>query len=145
MRLALTLVSVLFITVSLGAQTPAQKRARPAPPRAAPPGLRQPASLEDDKRAIAALHDADLKANMAYDVDALAALWTEDVVVMPPNHAAIAGKEANRAFLQQGKAEMDKLEILSYDTEWQEVQITGDLAVEWGTISGRLRPNTAAS
>src|SRR5438477_109666 len=115
MRFALAFASVLLIAVSLGAQTPAQKRAR-----AAPPGLRQPASLEDDKRAIAALHDADLKANLAYDVDALAALWTEDVVVMPPNHAAIVGKEANLAFLQQGKVEMDKFEILSYDTEWQE-------------------------
>src|SRR4051812_11964157 len=123
------------------AQTSTPKRpATSAQHRSAPPKRPAPAVPEDDKKAIQELHDRDIKASMEFDVEALADIWTQDIVSMPPGQPPVVGKEANRALLLKSQAEMAKMEILGYNEEWQEVQLLGENAVEWGTISGRLRP-----
>lgn len=53
---------------------------------------------DKDRAAIRAVQDAWLKAAGVRDTKALAALYNEDAVLMPPNSAAITGREAIAAF-----------------------------------------------
>jgi uncharacterized protein (TIGR02246 family) len=140
MKARLALIAIAALIAAASAQTAKPARRTPAAKKTAPPTqVRE--TPEQERQAIKYLHDADIKASLAYDVEALAALWTDDIVAIPPNHAPIVGREANREFLRAGEKEMARMEILGYGEDWQEVNVIGDTAVEWGTISGRLRPN----
>ena len=139
----------LLCSLLLGAVGLAQA-AKPAPPptlsKQARAKARQQQQLvpqntpEEDLQMIRALESQDIKARMAFDVDSLTALWSDDIVSMPPNHAPIEGYDANRAYLQQQADDMKKMDILDYNQQWQEVLVFGDTAAEWGTISGRIKP-----
>jgi ketosteroid isomerase-like protein len=96
-----------------------------------------------DLRAIEDLHRRDIAANKAFDVEALAALWTDDVVNMPPATPPIVGKKANRDLLLAAEAQAKQLDILEYDQEWSEVQIVGDYAYEWGVFRSTIKLKTA--
>ncbi|HZQ92862.1 MAG TPA: nuclear transport factor 2 family protein [Terriglobales bacterium] len=145
MKRRFTLIAILVIGAIATAQTARTQRRTPAARRSAPPPTQVRETPEQDKLAIKYLHDADIKASLAYDVDALSALWTDDIVAIPPNHAPITGRVANLEFLRAGEKEMDRMEVLGYSEDWQEVNVLGDTAVEWGTISGRLRPIEAGA
>jgi len=128
---------MLFLWVSLlgATELPAQhQRKRPTPPAAA---------VADNRKAIEELHRRDIAATLAYDVEALASLWTDDMVSLPPGHPPIVGREANRAFLDKGRQESARYDILSYTQQWQEVREVGEYAFEWGTISTRTREVTS--
>jgi uncharacterized protein (TIGR02246 family) len=95
-----------------------------------------------DLRAIEELHKRDVAANKAYDVEALAALWTDDVVNMPPASPPVVGKKANRELLEAAAPQAKLLDI-DYTQQWQEIQILGDYAYEWGIFRSAVKPKTA--
>jgi len=97
-----------------------------------------------DLRAIEDLHRRDVAANKAYDVEALAALWTDDVVTMPPAMAPVVGKRANRELLASVEPQAKMLDILDYVQEWQEIQVLGDYAYEWGIFRSTVKPRNSA-
>src|ERR1035438_2857206 len=97
-----------------------------------------------DLRAIEELHRRDVAANKAYDVEALTALWTDDVVTMPPAMAPVVGKKANRELLAAVEAQAKMLDILDYVQEWREIQVLGDYAYEWGIFRSAVRPKNSA-
>jgi ketosteroid isomerase-like protein len=95
-----------------------------------------------DLKAIEDLHRRDVAANKAYDVEALAALWTDDVVTMPPAMAPIVGKKANRDLLESASAQAKLVDIVEYTQQWQEIQILGDYAYEWGIFRSAVKAKT---
>jgi uncharacterized protein (TIGR02246 family) len=94
-----------------------------------------------DDNALAGIEDLrrkDIAASLRYDVAALAALTTEDVVMLPPGGPPMRGREAVRTGLDRSKATAD--EVLEYREDFEETLVFGEYAVEWGWISGTERP-----
>ncbi len=96
--------------------------------------------LARDWKAIETLHQRDIAATKAYDVDALASLWTEDIVALPPGAAPVVGKEANRKLLESSRAASAQFETLEYEQDWQEIRVVHDFAWERGVFTGAVRP-----
>lgn len=96
-----------------------------------------------DLKAIEELHRKDIAANKAYDVEALAALWTEDVVTMPPSTTPVVGKKANIELLKAVEEQAKLVTIMEYEQKWEEVQILGDYAYEWGIFRSIVKLKTA--
>ena len=97
-----------------------------------------------DREGIAELQKREIAAGMAFDVNALLELWTEDGVLLPPRHEPIIGKAALRRFLEEKKDRYANHDMLAYDQEWNEVMVIGNYAYEWGTVSFRMKPPTGS-
>lgn len=95
-------------------------------------------SEEEAMRGIEALRRRDETASKAYDVKALAALWTEDPVALPPGGPVMRGPEL-RAQLGRMAAAARSTEVLEYREVFEETLVFGDTAVEWGRIEGSER------
>lgn len=94
---------------------------------------------ERDRQAIDDLHRRDMKAAVAGDLDALRDLIDDEAVMLPPGEKLQWGAaEIDAAFAKMKKAPRTH-EVLEYQLEFEEVQILGDIAVEWGTIRGTAR------
>lgn len=97
------------------------------------------ASAAEDRQGIEDLHQADIAASLAFDIDKLTALWDDEIVSMPPNSKPIVGIEANHAYLAAQQKAMANVDILGYEETWDEVRILGEYAYEYGTIRSRIR------
>ena len=126
-------VALILLLVVGGAA--AQKTRRPGPGA----GEGQAARDAADQAAIQKLQERDIAASVAFDVDALLTLWTEDGVLLAPGQAPISGKAALRDFYDKQRDALGNVEILSYEEQWQEVRIMGDYAFQWGQIRARTR------
>jgi uncharacterized protein (TIGR02246 family) len=94
------------------------------------------APKEADLRAIDRTREAHIAALNQGNVDAFAALFSEDVIQMPPNAPANAGRAKIRAWIQ---AFMGAFRI-EFALEVAEVQLAGDWAFERGGYRIRLSP-----
>jgi uncharacterized protein (TIGR02246 family) len=88
---------------------------------------------------IRELHETDWAASKAYDVETLRSLWTEDCVLLQPGQEPIIGDEALWAYMQAQVPGMQENEILEYRHDFEEVNVLGDWAYEWGTFYGSYR------
>lgn len=95
-------------------------------------------SEDDDRQAIEALHRRDVEACLAGDAATRRALFTEDAVLMPPGGAVIRGAAALDASFAAESAD-EHPALLEYRMDFEELEILGDTAVEWGTISGAVQ------
>lgn len=95
---------------------------------------------QKDLEAIRALHDKDIAATKAYDVEALVSLWSEDIVALAPGQPPTRGQAALRKGLEEGKGTASQYEVIDYQQNWEEAQIAGDYAFEWGTFLSVFRP-----
>jgi ketosteroid isomerase-like protein len=100
---------------------------------------------KDDRRAIEALNQHDVKAAMASDIEAIMSQWSDDFVVLPPVGPIVRGLSANTAAAEQGKEQMQALIPLEYVVDFEEITVTGDYAFEWGTYRGATRPRAGGS
>ena len=132
----IALIALLLITIPGFAQ----KAKRPQASHRNEPTTAQKQQFADDQEAINALHDKDIQASLALDADALQSLWADDIVTIAPGGPPIVGKSANRAALDKHIEEMRSTEVLAYNEQFQEIQVVGDWAFEYGTITGRTRP-----
>jgi len=131
------LILVLFLALS---PTILFAQRTKKPPQHPPASADAQAREQEDREGIEKLRQKEIQASIAYDIDAVSNLWTDDIVVIPPKHAPIQGRAAYKQYLLEGKDEMAKYDIESYDEQWDEVRVVGDYAWEWGTISSRLKP-----
>jgi uncharacterized protein (TIGR02246 family) len=92
-----------------------------------------------DLRAIERLHEADKRAAMANDLDALIDLSAEDAILLPPGTAPVVGKEAIAAFLRQGWRREQTPEAIEYIHNFEDVTIAGEWAFECGTFKSVWR------
>lgn len=93
------------------------------------------AELTDvDTEAIRSSTNAFVQAVTAADWNSVAALYTEDAIVMPPNAPAATGRSAIREWLGSFPPMSD------FDLEVEEVEGRGDLAYARGTYTMELNP-----
>ena len=130
MRLAFVALMVLALAAAVPAQQP--RRSRPPAQSSQPPP-------EEDRKAIADLQRRDIEANMALDTEKLLVLRTDDVVYLVPGRAPLAGQSAVRKYLEEIRGQLANWDVLAYEENWQEVQVVGDFAFEWGTVNIRAR------
>ena len=100
-----------------------------------------PNSSEADVAQITELRDAYVEAENAGDVDGILSTCGHDIVFMPPEGPPVRGIEASREFLTEFLDAFDITIELSRD----EIAVEGDLAYEWGTVSGTLTTPDADS
>ena len=119
---ALVIVSLLALT------------ACPAPP-AAPPAVDTAAEEATLKAGTKSWFDSFNAGN----VDVVVAVYADDVLVMPPGHAAITGKEATRAFLTTDIANVKAAGLVLEDGE-----STSGVSGELGWHSGSYTVKNAS-
>ena len=94
-----------------------------------------------DRRAIEELHRRDAEAARRGDFATLRELMTDDAVVMPPGGGFQRGRAELDAASEAMESSFSEVEVLAYDLDFEEVLLFGDHAVEWGTITGAMRPH----
>ena len=108
----------------------------------ASPGTAGPSTgrtgMDEAMRGIEALRRRDEAASKAYDVKALADLWTADAVALPPGGPVKRGPELRRGLEKMAEAARGT-EVLEYREVFEETLVFGDTAVEWGHIEGSER------
>ncbi len=136
MRISLTLILLLALVGPCTAQTRSQR------PRSTPAAAERAAQeqFQADRKAIAELQQREIAAAMGLNIDELMATWADDGVLLPPDHAPVAGRDALRAWYDEQRKRLANYDILGYEENWNEVQISGDLGYQWGTITGRAQP-----
>lgn len=105
----------------------------------APDGAGTDRGHADDRRAIEELHERDERAAVAGDTAALAALWSEDIVALPPGQPPVRGADEMREELRARLRSGPRWETLEYELDFEEVVIVDDIAYEWGSYRGRSR------
>lgn len=105
----------------------------------AAPGKADAQLSDDDKKGIQAVTDRWLDAMRKGDTLAVAAQYTEDGMLFPPNAPAVQGRSAIAHFLGQFP------KITSFDISLKEVEGHGDLAYTRGTYEVKLVPPGAKS
>jgi uncharacterized protein (TIGR02246 family) len=95
---------------------------------------------EQNREGIEALQERDITASVAFDVNALLDLWTDDGVLLPPRHEPVVGRAALKRFLEEQKQQYANYDMLAYNEQWNEVMVVGKYAYQWGTVSYRLKP-----
>jgi ketosteroid isomerase-like protein len=88
---------------------------------------------ETDLDAIDLLHQKDMSASMRRDIDTLVSLWTEDAVALPPDRPPVKGIGAIRRMVEESLAQLEGYTVKDYLVDFEEVEIVGNLAYEWGT------------
>ncbi|MGZ4817688.1 MAG: YybH family protein [Terriglobales bacterium] len=128
---------VTFIAFFVFALSLAATAQRPRGHRSATPAPQH--NLEEDQKAIADLQRRDIDANIAVDTDKIMALRTGDVVYLVPGRSPLVGQDAVRNYLEEIRRQLADWDMIGYEEQWQEVQVVGDFAFEWGTINIRAR------
>ncbi len=131
-RLAAGIVAVAGI---IGAVQAADKPAAPAAAAAAPAA----ASTGADEAAIRAQSVAWIKAYNAGDAKAIAALYSDDAMLMPPDAPSAVGKAAILAFITKDIAESKKAGMTFAIDGKTDVGVSGDTGWESGTMKAMIK------
>ncbi|RPH67516.1 MAG: nuclear transport factor 2 family protein [Myxococcaceae bacterium] len=94
--------------------------------------------MDEAMRGIETLRRRDETASKAYDVKALAELWTPDAVALPPGSPVRRGRDLRRDLERMAEAARET-EVLDYREVFEETLVFGDTAIEWGHIEGSER------
>ena len=94
--------------------------------------------MDEAMRGIETLRRRDEAASKAYDIEALAELWTPDMVALPPGQPVKRAADMRADLVRLADAARD-LEVLDYREVFDETLVFGDVAVEWGHIEGSER------
>ncbi|HVP52365.1 MAG TPA: nuclear transport factor 2 family protein [Terriglobales bacterium] len=92
-------------------------------------------AIEDDVARIQALGEEYFNATNLGDADRCLATMAPDVVIMPPDRPSIVGRDALQRLSRDYHAKFEPSYRLVYD----EVLVTGDLAVARASVSGTRR------
>jgi len=124
------IVAMVLVSFAIAPAAEAQSRARSA-----------------DLAAIERLHEADKEATLAHDETQLLALWTEDGVALQPGQPPMVGKTAIRMAMDENFRQFPQLKVLKYSADVRDVQVSGDVAYEWGffEVTGKVSANEQAS
>ena len=95
----------------------------------------------EDIVAIVALRDSIQAAENGGRADGMLAAFAEDVVVLPPNTAALNGKTAATEYLRGGLSAM----VMTVQYTSEEVVITGDWAFDRGSYNGSMTPRAGGA
>lgn len=91
---------------------------------------------ESDADRITQLRERYVQAENAGDVEGILDTFGDDIVVMPPEAPPVRGIDAAREFLDEFLTAFD----VEIELSREDIVVDGDLASEWGTVSGTLTP-----
>ena len=91
---------------------------------------------EQDRKAIIALSKEHMTAVNTTDVELLLKGMTEDVVYLGSGMSPIIGKQELRALVEPMYEQFD----INLQMTTKDILISGDLAVEWGMVTGTMTP-----
>ena len=106
------------------------------PVEEAAPEAEEPAAVEADLEAINQLRDDYSAANNAGDAVATAGLFTDDAILMPPNEAAVVGKEAIQS---NSQARFDEFKS-EHGATSEEIELADQWAYGRGSYTLKLTP-----
>ena len=92
------------------------------------------AGANADLEAIRQLYEEDMEAHRVGDPDQAAAIYTEDVVWLPPSGPVITGREAVRERYRQNFA----TQAVEFTIRSEETRVFGDWAFDRGTTVGTI-------
>jgi len=104
------------------------------------PGTKEQPAEQENIAEIENLHKEDREASLKGDFATLLTLLTDDCVLLPPDRAPIAGKNAIREYFDEQKELLRGIEITEYKHDFQEIKIFGNWTYEWGYFSNTARP-----
>ena len=87
--------------------------------------------------AIKAVADEYVKAVLAGDAKAVAALYTEDAVEMPPNHPSVKGRTAIQQYYEK---QLAAGKFASFSLDHMETRAVGDTGYDIGTYRQNVMP-----
>jgi uncharacterized protein (TIGR02246 family) len=108
----------------------------------ASPAAAQPPAASNIDAAIRGVTDAYVKATLAVDPKAIADLYTEDAVEMPPNMPAVKGRAAIQQFYQKQFAAG---KIARFTLTHLESRALGDTGFDVGTYQQSITPAKGAA
>ena len=103
-------------------------------------GKKESFSGQEKLAQIEKLHNTDKEASLKGDYATLMTLLTDDCVLLPPDSAPIAGKDAIQEYFGAQKELLSGIEIIEYTHDFQEIKICGNWAYEWGYFSNTAKP-----
>jgi ketosteroid isomerase-like protein len=92
-------------------------------------------ALEDIRK----LHETDITASKESDFDVLRTLVSDEAVILPVGSQVLQGKSEIDEWFSQMKVAMQNFEILEYSMDFQDLQVLGNYAFEWGYTTGAMR------
>jgi uncharacterized protein (TIGR02246 family) len=92
--------------------------------------------LRNKYEAINQLHQKDMAALQTQNIDMFVTLVTEDCIMLPPAWGPLCGRDAIWNYLKDKYTEWETYKVASYDQQFEEIKIIGDIAYEWGTSKG---------
>jgi ketosteroid isomerase-like protein len=92
-------------------------------------------ALED----INKLHEKDIAASKERNFELLRTLNSDQAIILPPGSNPIQGKSGIDNGLSQMRESTQDDEILEYIMEFQDIQVQGNYAFEWGFSHGAMR------
>ncbi len=95
-----------------------------------------PVRLSKTYASIDHLHQMDIKALKTHNVEMFVDLVTEDCIMLPPALKPLCGREAIRNYLEDKFMEWKAYVVASFEQEFDEIRVIGDMAYEWGTSRG---------
>jgi ketosteroid isomerase-like protein len=108
-------------------------------------GMLQPTTPGADLAAIEKAQQDDIEATLAQDPKKLIDLWAEDAVAFYPGSPPAVGKQAIGAHNEKFHAQYPGLKVLSYTSQYKNLQVEDGLACEWFVKEGeyKLSPEAA--
>jgi ketosteroid isomerase-like protein len=92
-------------------------------------------TLED----IRILHETDVAASKESNFEVLRTLVSDGAVILPAGSQVLQGKSQIDDWFSQMKVAMQNFEILEYSMDFQDLQVLGNYAFEWGYTTGAMR------
>jgi uncharacterized protein (TIGR02246 family) len=89
---------------------------------------------------ISAVNQKFTEAIRHMDNAAVLNLWDEDGVTLLPGMAAVRGKAAIKQFMEEGAAKSAGTRVVSHDSEFHDLQVSGDWASEWAITTQVVQP-----
>ncbi len=101
--------------------------------------LRQRYAHKADLAGIEKLQQEDIEATLTQDPKGLADLWAEDGVLITPGNPPTVGKAAIAAENAKFHAQYPGFKVLSYTSEYKNLQVEDGLAWEWFEKKGEYK------
>lgn len=92
-----------------------------------------------DLDAIQRLHQQDIQASKSGDFATLRSLIADDAVMLPPDANWVSGKQDLDDCFHRMSSLKNQSKTLEYFLEFEEIEILGNYAFEWGRIRSIMR------
>lgn len=102
--------------------------------------LRAKSPADDRQKELEAFNKRYVELHLKMDTQGIFALWAEDGVDLMPGEAALVGKKAIVAWVENILAKMPGYKVTKQEMEFHDIHVAGDWASEWATEHQVVQP-----